>query len=127
MLQELPLHPEGINLADTQSLIEEFTSQPTSIEHMLKLSERLITLHPSESETLLRLMAGKLGGEVDRALVEEAIASCFEINPKAIRASLRAHDSLGSLAVHAKQHGADGFKKSEAAEPGEEGDQQLKL
>ncbi len=127
LLQELPLHPEGIRLADIQSLIEEFASQPTSIEHMLKLSERLINLHPSESETLLRLMAGKLGGELDRSLVEEAIADCFDINPKAIRAASRQHDSLGLLAVHAKQHGTDGFKQTESAETEEEGDQQLKL
>ena len=108
-------------------MIEEFASQPTSIEHMLKLSERLISLHPSESETLLRLMAGKLGGEVDRSLVEEAIADCFEINPKSIRAASRQHDSLGLLAVHAKQQGADGFKQMEATESTEEDDQQLKL
>ena len=60
-------------------------------------------------------------------MIEEAISNCYEVNPKAIRAAQRDHDSLGTLAVHAKLHGADGFKKIDTADSEEEGDQQLKL
>ena len=127
LLQELPLHPEGIQLADAQQLIEEIASEATSIEHMLKLSERLINLHPAESETLLRLLAGKLGGEVDRPLVEEAIANCYHINTKVIRKHLRKHESLGTLAVCAREQGAAGFKQAKENESTEPDGQQLQL
>ena len=129
LLQELPLHPEGVSVAKIQTLIEEFASQSTSIDHLLKLSERLITLHPSESESLLRILTGKLGSEIDRPLIEEAVASCFEVSPKAIRDAARSHESLGEIAVVAKTAGADGLKpgNGSSCSEGERSEEQLPL
>ena len=102
LLQELPLHPEALTLQKVQSLIEEFTGQSTSVEQLLKLSDQLLRLHPSESETLLRLMTGKLGSEIDRAMVEEAIAMCYDVSVKTLREALALQDNLGVVALSAK-------------------------
>jgi len=114
LLQELPLHPEGITLGKIQSLIEEFAGQSTSIEHLLKLSEQLLSLHPLESDTLLRLMTGKLGSEIDQPLVEEAIASCYGVSVKIVRQAIPNHDNLGDIAVIAKNDGGDSLKTESA-------------
>lgn len=103
LLQELPLHPEGVTLAQIHTLMGEFIEQPTSIDHLLRLSERLLRLHPMDSETLLRLLTGKLGAELDQAMVEDALASCYGVAARAIRQALPFHAHLGDVALAARE------------------------
>lgn len=102
LLQELPLHPEGATLAKIQSLIAEFRDPSTSMEQLLKLSERLLSLHPSESETLLRLLTGRLGAEVDPPLVGDAIAECYGLAGSLIREAQATGMDWGELAIQAR-------------------------
>ncbi len=73
MLQELSLQPEGMTLTQTHQFIEQFQQQSGTIDWLYQLSERLLSLHPLESETLLKLIVGNLRIGIDRQLMEEAI------------------------------------------------------
>ena len=129
LLQELPLHPEGITLDRIQDLIEDLAGQSTSVEHLLKLSEQLINLHPAESETLLRLLTGKLGSDIDRSMVEDGIAKCFNVSVKLIRKAEPYEESLGDIAVLARdgelKEPQTGQAQVDSAE--EPSDEQLRL
>lgn len=99
LLHEVPLQPDALNLSQTAQFIEEFQQQTGTIDWLYKLSERLITLHPMESETLLKLIVGNLRLGIDRALIQEAISKAFATPLEAIR---KTNQSLGECAVLAK-------------------------
>lgn len=99
LLQEVPLQPEGMNLAQAAGFIADFQQQRGTIDWLYKLSERLITLHPAESETLLKLIVGNLRLGMDRALIQESISKAFDTPLDAIRKSGL---GLGESAVMAR-------------------------
>ena len=95
LLQELQLRTEPIDLRQAAAFVRDFASDPDSMQRIQKLSARLASLHPIESETLLRLIDGDLKTGIDEDLLQQAIDSAFGCGLDEIR---RAWDLAGSPA-----------------------------
>lgn len=92
MLHELTLKPQPMTLAETDAFVSEFCESQGSINHIERLTERLITLHPAEGETLLKLIVGNRRLGLDNALMAEIIAKAFDANVQDVAAALESTD-----------------------------------
>lgn len=110
-LQELSSQPEPIDLATAASFIRDFRESAPSLERVAGLATRLGSLHPAESETLIRLLTGDLGTGIPRSLLDEALVETLRCDPEEWRVALSLTGDAGVTAVLAK-HG-----KLAAAEP----------
>jgi len=105
MLQELALKPEALDLAGLEAFFLTLAQTPAPLERISLLAARLVTLHPTESETVVRLLSGDPGRRLDLAVIEEAIAAAFTASPSAVRHAHRLSGDLpgtAQLARHAR-------------------------
>jgi DNA ligase-1 len=102
LLQELQLRTEAIDLNQTAGFIEDFASDPDSMQRIRKLSSRLGSLHPIESETLLMLIDGDLKTGIDEDLLQHAIHTAFQCGLDEIIAGWRITGSPAQTALLAK-------------------------
>lgn len=102
ILHELPLKPHAIKLQESADFVANFLKQAGSLESLKILSDRLTTLHPHESETLLKIITGNLRIGIDRPLMANALAQAFNIPLDAICQA--PGKTPGDIAVQAK-HG----------------------
>ena len=104
VLQELQLQPETLDLTGAAGFLRAFQQTAGSMERIQRLATRLATLHPAESETLVKLLTGDLRLGIDLALVEDAVAAAFHAAPAAIHHANRITHNPGATAVLARHH-----------------------
>jgi DNA ligase-1 len=111
-LQELQLQSEALDLTGAAAFISGFTETSGSMERIQRLAARLATLHPTESETLVKLLTGDLRLGLDAQLMEEAVAAAFQAEPDQIDRANRITGNFGETAVLARHR-----KLAEARSP----------
>lgn len=104
LLQEIPLRPEPLDLPGLEAFFLTMSRTPAPLERITLLAARLATLHPTESETLVRLIGGDPHHGVEPAVIEEAIGLAFNTTPAAVRQARRAGNDLTDVALLAR-HG----------------------
>ena len=102
VVQELHLQPEILDLTETAGFIRSFREAAGSMERIHRLATRLATLHPTESETLVKLLTGDLRLGIGTPLVEEALATAFDTDLAEIRRADHLPDHPGETAVRAR-------------------------
>ena len=105
LLQELVLRPEPLDLAGLEEFFLKLAQTAAPFERIALLAARLATLHPTESETLVRLLGSDPAPGLDLAVIEEAIAAAFAADPAAVRHAHRLSTDLAAtarLARHAQ-------------------------
>jgi DNA ligase-1 len=110
LLQELQLKTEPVDLSQAAAFIEDFVNDPDSMQRIRKLSARLGSLHPIESETLLMLIDGDLKTGIDEDLLQHAIHSAFPCGMDEIRAGWRITGSPVRTTLLAKHQRLDELK-----------------
>ena len=104
VLQELPLKPEPLDLPGLHQFFTSLAQAPGSIARIEALANRLQTLHPVESETLVKLLTGDLRIGLREGLVEEAVATAFQADPAAVRQTHMLTGNIGETAVLAREN-----------------------
>ncbi len=102
VLQELQLQPEMLDLTGAAAFILDFHQTAGSMERIQRLSTRLATLHPSEGETLIKLLTGSLQLGIDAPLVAEALVSAFHADPSELVRANQINGNTGATAVLAR-------------------------
>lgn len=101
-LQELTIRPERLDLEDLAGFFEELANSSGSLDRIERLANRLKTLHPTESETLVKLLTGDLRIGLKEGLVEDAITAAFKADPAAVRHAHMLTGDIGETAVFAR-------------------------
>lgn len=101
-LQELTIKPERLDLEGLAGFFEELAASSGSLDRIERLAKRLKTLHPTESETLVKLLTGDLRIGLKEGLVEDAITAAFKADPAAVRHAHMLTGDIGETAVFAR-------------------------
>ncbi|MEI7927053.1 MAG: MBL fold metallo-hydrolase RNA specificity domain-containing protein [Verrucomicrobiales bacterium] len=101
-LQELTIRPEPLDLPGLARFFEELASSCGSLDRIERLGTRLRSLHPTESETLIKLLTGDLRIGLKEGLVEDAVTSAFKADPAAVRRAHMLTGDIGETAVFAR-------------------------
>lgn len=104
LLQEIPLKPEPLDLPGLEAFFLTLAQTAAPLDRITLLAARLATLHPTESETLVRLLGGDPRHRVDTGVIEEAIAAAFAAPPAAVHHAHRISGDLTETALLAR-HG----------------------
>ena len=104
VLQELPLKPEPLDLPGLHRFFLTLAQASGSIARIEQLADRLQSLHPVESETLVKLLTGDLRIGLRDGLVEEAVAAAFNADPTAVRQAHMLTGNIGETAVLAREN-----------------------
>jgi DNA ligase 1 len=104
LLQEIPLKPEPLDLAGLHAFFLTLTAATGSLDRIARLASRLLTLHPVEGETVVKLLTGDLRIGLKEGLVEDAIAAAFQVDPAAVRHAHMLTGDIGETALLAR-HG----------------------
>jgi DNA ligase-1 len=102
VLQEIPLQPVALELADLEAFFHELLAAPGSLARIEKLAARLSKLHPAEAETVVKLLSGDLRIGLKEGLLEEAIATAFHADPAAVRHAHMLTGNIGETAQLAR-------------------------
>jgi len=102
LLQELPLRPEPLDLPGLEAFFLTLAQTAAPLDRISLLAARLVSLHPMESETLVRLLGGDPGGSLETGVIEEAIAAAFAAAPAAVRHAHRVSADLAETALLAR-------------------------
>lgn len=124
MLQELTLRPEALDLPGLEVFFLTLAQTPAPLARIALLAARLATLHPTESETVVRLLGGPLARSLESAVIEEAIASAFTADPSAVSHAHRLSGDLTATALLARHSRLDA---ATAATSGASGDTSMLL
>ena len=119
VLQELTIHPDALDLAGASDFIRDLSETAGSLDRIRLLGTRLATLHPSESETIVKLLTGDLLLGIDAPLVEEALAAAFQSAPDEIRRAAGLTGDPGETAVLARHRRLAEAQAPMPPEPGE--------
>lgn len=103
LLQEVLLAPYPLKVLDLQEFFLNLAASSDSLERVALLSGRLVELHPSEGETVVKLLTGQLGIGLETELVEEALGKAFEASAADVRRACMLTGDLGETACLAKQ------------------------
>ncbi len=101
-LQELTIKPERLDLEGLAGFFEELADSSGSLDRIERLANRLKSLHPTESETLVKLLTGDLRIGLKEGLVEDAITAVFKADPAAVRHAHMLTGDIGETAVFAR-------------------------
>jgi DNA ligase 1 len=104
LLQEIPLKPEPLDLAGLHAFFLTLAAATGSLDRIARLASRLLTLHPVEGETVVKLLTGDLRIGLKEGLVEDAIAAAFQVDPAAVRHAHMLTGDIGETALLAR-HG----------------------
>lgn len=110
LLQEIHLKPQALDLPELEQFFHELLTATGSLDRIARLAARLGTLHPAESETIIKLLTGDLRIGLKEGLVEDAIAAAFEVDAAEVRHAHMLTGDIGETAVLSRQQ-----KLSEAA------------
>ena len=103
LLQEIPLQPEPVDLPGLEAFFLSLAHARGSLARIQLLTERLVTLHHVESETVVKLLTGDLRIGLKEGLVEEAVAAAFGADPGAVRHAHMLTGNLGETALLARR------------------------
>ena len=103
LLQEVILYPKPAKFNEIQSFFTDLQEAVGSLEKMEFLSKRLLELHPSEGELVVKLLTGDLRIGLKEGLVEEAVALAFQADDLDLRQANMLTGDLGRTAVLAKE------------------------
>ena len=103
LLQEVLLEPKPLTLQGLNDFFEKLESAEGSLEKVELLTKRLHGLHPSEAETVVKLLTGDLRIGLKEGLVEEAVAKVFEVLETDVRKAKMLTGDLGITSVMAKE------------------------
>lgn len=107
ILQDLQLQPEAADLTQAAAFVEGFQQASASMPPIQRLTTRLATLHPSEGETIVRLLLADPGLGIDAPMVEQAIAAAFKTDLEHVRRTVQLTGDPGQTAVLARQRRLD--------------------
>ncbi|MBC8128113.1 MAG: hypothetical protein H8M99_13310 [Gloeobacteraceae cyanobacterium ES-bin-144] len=116
-LNELQLHPEAFDLTQAAAFMHSFRTSDVSMDCIQTLSSRLAALHPTEGETLIKLLTGDLRLNLKTAIVEEALATAFQTTPDDFRKAAELTNSIGETAVLARHRRLDEAQPSTIPRP----------
>ena len=102
VLQEIPLKPDPLDLPGLETFFLALARSAAPLERIALLAARLATLHPTESETVVRVLVGDPGRRLDHAVIEDAIAAAFAATPVAVRHAHQVSTDLAETAVLAR-------------------------
>lgn len=103
LLQEIALYPKPLSLNDLNKFFMDLQKMEGSLEKVEFLSKRLVEMHPSEGELLIKLLTGDLRIGLKEGLVEEALMDSFQANDLELRQANMLTGDLGRTAVLAKE------------------------
>ncbi len=102
VLQEVPLRPVPLDLPALEEFFLALAGATGSLQRLELLAERLATLHPTEAETVVKLLTGDLRIGLKEGLVEDALAAAFGVDPAEIRHAHMLTGDIGETALLAK-------------------------
>lgn len=103
ILQEIPIRPEPLDLPAVATFFQGLLTASGSLDRIRLLADRLITLHPVEGETIIKLLTGDLRIGLMQGLVENAIASAFQVSGADVRHAHMLTGDIGETACLARQ------------------------
>lgn len=103
-LLELSSQPEPLDLPAAAAFIQGFRETPPSLERVASLATRLGALHPAESETLIRLLAGDLGTGIPHGLLDEVLVEILHCDAGDWLTAVSLSGDVGETAILAR-HG----------------------
>jgi DNA ligase 1 len=103
VLQELNLSPKPFLLSDIRDFLLKYSNLAGSLRSLQFLSDRLIEMHPSESESLLRLLLSDLRLGLLEGDVEDSLCVVFKSNACLIRKTHLLTRDLSRVAILAKE------------------------
>lgn len=103
LLQEIALYPKPLSLNDLNKFFMDLQKMEGSLEKVEFLSKRLVEMHPSEGELVIKLLTGDLRIGLKEGLVEEALMDSFQANDLELRQANMLTGDLGRTAVLAKE------------------------
>ena len=106
-LQEIPLSIEPLDLAGLHAFFSSLAATSGSIARIELLADRLRRLHPAEAETVVRILTGDLRIGLKEGLLEEAIATAFDVRPAEVRQAHMLTGDLGETSLLARQGNLD--------------------
>ena len=115
LLQEIPLKPEPLDLPGLEAFFLTLAQTAAPIDRISLLAARLVSLHPTESETVVRLLGGDPDRSLETAVIEEAIAVAFAAAPETVRHAHRCCADLTEVVLLAR-HGR--LEQAAAPPPG---------
>ncbi len=104
VMEELMLKPAAAELGEIDGFFHQLAEARGPLARIDLLAARLATLHPREGETLVRLLTGDLRIGLKEGLLEEALASAFEVPAEEVREAHMLTGDLGTTAVLAKEN-----------------------
>ena len=102
VLQEIQLKPEPLDLPGLQAVFHDLLGATGSLDRIARLAARLGSLHPVESETMVRLLTGDLRIGLKEGLLEDAIAVAFQADPADVRHAHMLTGDIGETALLAR-------------------------
>ena len=102
VLQEIPLKPVPLDLPGLHAFFLDLLGASGSLERIGRLAARLATLHPVEGETVVKLLTGDLRIGLKEGLVEDAIATAFQVDAAEVRNAHMLTGDIGETASLAR-------------------------
>ena len=121
VLQEIPLKPESLDLSGLEAFFLTLEQTAAPLDRITLLATRVATLHPTESETLIRLLGIDPRQGVEDGVIEDALAAAFAAAPAAVRHAHRSTRDLTEtalLARHARLEQAAGSPDADSLAQG---------
>ena len=107
LLEETALEPAPHSFQEVANHFEQLRSADGSLAKTQLLAAWLRQCHPSEGETIVRLLTGGLRAGAKEGLYEEAVAQAFEFSQSDIRYGAMLTGDLGEVAIAAKNKTLD--------------------
>ncbi len=85
ILQEISVKPEPLDLPGLARFFEQLASTTSPLDHIERLATRLVTLHPVEGESILKILTADLRIGLNNSIVEDAIAVAFTAESAEVR------------------------------------------
>ncbi|GAA5125236.1 ATP-dependent DNA ligase [Luteolibacter yonseiensis] len=104
VLQEIQIRPEPLDLAGLETFFQTLLATASDLDRISLLAARLSTLHPVESETIVRLLTGDLRVGLKAEHIEDAIAAVFKLDSASVRDAHMLSGDIGETILLAK-HG----------------------
>jgi len=110
LLQGIPVSPNPLSLKNLDEYFLNLLQCEGSLEKVESLAQRLFRVHPTEAETVIKLLTGDLRIGLKEGLMEEAVCRAFDTDAGEVRKANMFTGDLGATALLAKEG-----KLSEAA------------
>lgn len=103
LLQGIPVLPNPLSLGELAEFFQDLLHCEGSLEKVESLAQRLFHIHPTEAESVIKLLTGDLRIGLKEGLMEEAIGRAFAADPGEVRHANMFTGDLGETAILAKE------------------------